>query len=59
MKNLLLEKAGVSFIVRKWATLIEELLKNNEGDRLIVDGQEYPELFKDFSEKLAFLGVQI
>ena len=42
MKNLLLEKAGISFIVRKWATLIEELLKNNEGDVM----RKVPPLFR-------------
>lgn len=47
-KKLLIERAGISFIVRKWADVIEGLLKNNPGPRLIVDGQEYPELYEEF-----------
>jgi hypothetical protein len=49
IKNILTESAGISFEVRAWSDIIYNLLINNSGDELIVDGQEYPEIFEKFS----------
>jgi hypothetical protein len=49
IKNILIESAGISFEVRAWSDVIYNLLKNNVGDELIVEGQDYPEIFEKFS----------
>ncbi|MEI7669867.1 MAG: YqaJ viral recombinase family protein, partial [Pseudomonadota bacterium] len=50
-KNIIKESAGVSFIVREWADIIYQILKglNPSEQRLIIDGQDYPLQFKEFS----------
>jgi len=50
-KNIIKESAGVSFIVREWADIIFQLLKELDPSepRLIVDGQDYPKQFQEFS----------
>jgi hypothetical protein len=50
-KILLQENVGISFAVRNWAKVIYELLSNLpiSEKRLIVNSEEYPELFEDFS----------
>ena len=50
-KELLKEAVGISFKVREWAKVIYYLLGNlNESEtRLIIDGQDYPDLYEKFS----------
>lgn len=49
IKNVIKESAGISFEVRAWADVIYDLLMGNNEQRLIVDGQDYPELYENFS----------
>lgn len=50
IKNIIKENTGISFPVREWATILHKEITNNpeEGVRYIIDGYDYPELFKDF-----------
>jgi len=50
-KELIKEAVGISFKVREWAKVIYYLLGNlDESEtRLIIDGQDYPELYEKFS----------
>jgi hypothetical protein len=50
-KHILNEAAGVSFYVRDWSKIVFNLLNElpNNENRLIVDGYDYPEEFKNFS----------
>jgi hypothetical protein len=50
MKNKITEAAGVSFEVREWANIVYHLLDGipDSENRLLVDGQEWPEQFEKF-----------
>jgi hypothetical protein len=51
IKKILRESAGISFEVRDWANVIHDVIMDNpqEKVRLIIEGEDYPELFEKFS----------
>lgn len=51
MYKLLNENSGISSVIRAWTdVLYNEIIGNpNEKTRLIIDGYDYPDIFKDFS----------
>lgn len=50
IKKILRESAGISFSVRKWSDILYKEIMDNpqESVRLIIDGYDYPEAFKEF-----------
>lgn len=51
IKKILRESAGISFEVRQWTDILYNTIVNNpqEKVRLIIDGEDYPEAFENFS----------
>lgn len=49
MKKVIKENVGISFEVREWANILYGLLDGYTEQRLIVDGQDYPEIYEKFT----------